>query len=110
MKKLCTIVLLSLLTTAGRADDLATSFKQAGCPGFRFLVPGSWGHLGSSLFLDFQPLTLDFQFLIPDRCSFSAGGWRIQFAKTSWVAFPFDFGMGGPLFHSENSHGTLRPA
>lgn len=29
MKKLCAIVLISLLTTAGRADDLATSFKQA---------------------------------------------------------------------------------
>jgi hypothetical protein len=43
-----------------------------GCPGFRFLVPGSWGHLGSSLFLDFQRLTLDFQLLIPDRYSFSA--------------------------------------
>src|SRR5882762_3358034 len=26
------------------------------------------------------------------------GGWRIQFAKTSWVAFPFGFGKGGPLF------------
>jgi|SRR5271165_262645 len=29
MKKLYAIVLISLLTTAGRADDLATSFKQA---------------------------------------------------------------------------------
>ena len=29
MKTLCAIVLFSLLTTAGRADDLATSFKQA---------------------------------------------------------------------------------
>ncbi|HEV3419377.1 MAG TPA: hypothetical protein VG075_03660 [Candidatus Acidoferrum sp.] len=29
MKKLCAIVLISLLTTAGRADDLASSFKQA---------------------------------------------------------------------------------
>jgi hypothetical protein len=27
-----------------------------------------------------------------------AGGWRIQSTKTSWVAFPFGFGMGGPLF------------
>jgi hypothetical protein len=29
VKILCAIVLISLLTTAGRADDLATSFKQA---------------------------------------------------------------------------------
>jgi hypothetical protein len=29
MKKLYAIVLISLLTTAVRADDLATSFKQA---------------------------------------------------------------------------------
>jgi hypothetical protein len=29
MRKLYAIVLISLLTTAGRADDLATSFKQA---------------------------------------------------------------------------------
>jgi hypothetical protein len=29
MKTLCAIVLFSLLTTAGRAEDLATSFKQA---------------------------------------------------------------------------------
>jgi hypothetical protein len=28
----------------------------------------------------------------------SNGGWRIQFARTSWVAFPFGFGKGGPLF------------
>ena len=33
MKILCAIVLLSLLTTAGRADDLATSFKQAAALG-----------------------------------------------------------------------------
>jgi hypothetical protein len=33
MKKLCAIVLISLLTTAGRADDLATSFKQAAALG-----------------------------------------------------------------------------
>src|ERR1700722_16920806 len=26
------------------------------------------------------------------------GGWRIQFAETSWVAFPLGFGMGGLLF------------
>ena len=29
MKILCAIILISLLTTAARADDLATSFKQA---------------------------------------------------------------------------------
>lgn len=29
MKAFCTIVIFSLLTAAGRADDLATSFKQA---------------------------------------------------------------------------------
>jgi len=28
----------------------------------------------------------------------SKGGWGIQFTKTSWVAFPFGFGKGGPLF------------
>jgi len=33
MKTLCAIVLFSLLTTAGRADDLATSFKQAAALG-----------------------------------------------------------------------------
>ena len=33
MKILCTIVFISLLTTAGRADDLATSFKQAAALG-----------------------------------------------------------------------------
>ena len=33
MKTLCSIVLISLLTTAGRADDLATSFKQAAALG-----------------------------------------------------------------------------
>jgi hypothetical protein len=33
MKKLYAIVLFSLLTTAGRADDLATSFKQAAALG-----------------------------------------------------------------------------
>jgi hypothetical protein len=33
MKKLYAIVLISLLTTAGRADDLATSFKQAAALG-----------------------------------------------------------------------------
>ena len=33
MKKLYAIVVISLLTTAGRADDLATSFKQAAALG-----------------------------------------------------------------------------
>ena len=33
MKILCAIVFISLLTTAGRADDLATSFKQAAALG-----------------------------------------------------------------------------
>jgi hypothetical protein len=33
VKILCAIVLISLLTTAGRADDLATSFKQAAALG-----------------------------------------------------------------------------
>jgi hypothetical protein len=33
MKKLCAIVLISLLTTAVRADDLAASFKQAAALG-----------------------------------------------------------------------------
>ena len=33
MKKLYAIVLISLLTTIGRADDLATSFKQAAALG-----------------------------------------------------------------------------
>jgi hypothetical protein len=33
MKKLYAIVLISLLTTAGRADDLAISFKQAAALG-----------------------------------------------------------------------------
>jgi len=33
VKILCTIVFISLLTTAGRADDLATSFKQAAALG-----------------------------------------------------------------------------
>jgi len=33
VKMLCAIVLISLLTTAGRADDLATSFKQAAALG-----------------------------------------------------------------------------
>src|SRR5882762_7814610 len=34
------------------------------------------------------------------RVSSRVGGWRTQFEKTSWVAFPFDFGFGkgGPLF------------
>ena len=32
-----------------------------------------------------------------DENASCGGGWRIQFSKTSWVAFPFDFGMGGPL-------------
>jgi hypothetical protein len=26
------------------------------------------------------------------------GGWRLQLAETSWVAVPFGFGIGGPLF------------
>ena len=30
------------------------------------------------------------------------GGWRIQFAKTSWVAFPFGFGKGGLFFSCAN--------
>ena len=33
MKTVCAMVLISLLTTAGRADDLATSFKQAAALG-----------------------------------------------------------------------------
>jgi hypothetical protein len=33
VKMLCAIVLISLLTTAGRADELATSFKQAAALG-----------------------------------------------------------------------------
>jgi hypothetical protein len=49
------------------------------CTGYFGRVPrvpvfctGVSGHLGTSLFLDFQPLTLDFQLLIPDRYFFSA--------------------------------------
>jgi hypothetical protein len=36
------------------------------------LGPGSRGRLGLPFFVDFQPLTLDFQLLIPDRYSFNA--------------------------------------
>ena len=42
-----------------------------GCPGFRLLVPGLGVHLGSSLFLVFQPLTFIFNFGSP-TVTFSA--------------------------------------
>src|SRR5258708_34883265 len=62
------------LTLSMRMDYSISRVSRilAGCPGFRFLVPGPWGQLGSSPFLGFQPLTLDFQLLIPDRYFFSA--------------------------------------
>ena len=68
------MAILIIRAASNDLDDILPHIPHAlaGCPGFRFLVPGSWSHLGSSLFLDFQPLTLDFQLLIPDRYFFSA--------------------------------------
>jgi hypothetical protein len=45
MKKLYAIVLISVLTTAGRADDLATSFKQAAVLGDAQEKEPAHGHI-----------------------------------------------------------------